>query len=420
MTAGYISAEAYSMLKPKARFHELDLNEHLLYPDNIATEIKQLFEDDATYEAICGLEQMEECLFNDDKRPYELLETLRLSSGEKVNDFLSSTGSKFFLLNYVFNNKNSLSTKAFINIDNIGAIMDFIIKYENSFVQLFTTDKVELNLTPLGSMSYNSYLDIIKTAENPIVRENSDLYSVQLPSTRMPQCTIDPNALSLENTVYKKYVVILSQLTDEEFEPFKSYFESQLANVSIRIANCVKSVGYHMFYVNYLFAKEEKLLSIRNFGKKAVYDFRQIRQLLIDHVINSIDYPDAKLKSVEGIVTAISEEIQQQQLLHNLSLQEIIGDTQYAILSKMLYGFTQKLSVRAKNAINSYTGDFIEDFVHKNKNIMDIKNIGKKSSEEILTVVQKLKEYAEKAKLKPSDEISPEKLQIMEYEIPMR
>lgn len=28
MTAGYISAEAYSMLKPKARFHELDLNEH--------------------------------------------------------------------------------------------------------------------------------------------------------------------------------------------------------------------------------------------------------------------------------------------------------------------------------------------------------------------------------------------------------
>ena len=417
MTAGYISAEAYSMLKPKARFHELDLNEHLLYPDNIATEIKQLFEDDATYEAICGLEQMEECLFNDDKRPYELLETLRLSSGEKVNDFLSSTGSKFFLLNYVFNNKNSLSTKAFINIDNIGAIMDFIIKYENSFVQLFTTDKVELNLTPLESMSYNSYLDIIKTAENPIVRENSDLYSVQLPSTRMPQCTIDPNALSLENTVYKKYVVILSQLTDEEFEPFKSYFESQLANVSIRIANCVKSVGYHMFYVNYLFAKEEKLLSIRNFGKKAVYDFRQIRQLLIDHVINSIDYPDAKLKSVEGIVTAISEEIQQQQLLHNLSLQEIIGDTQYAILSKMLYGFTQKLSVRAKNAINSYTGDFIEDFVHKNKNIMDIKNIGKKSSEEILTVVQKLKEYAEKAKLKSSDEISPEKLQIMEYEM---
>lgn len=62
--------------------------------------LSNLFEDDATYEAICGLEQMEECLFNDDKRPYELLETLRLSSGEKVNDFLSSTGSKFFLLNY--------------------------------------------------------------------------------------------------------------------------------------------------------------------------------------------------------------------------------------------------------------------------------------------------------------------------------
>lgn len=41
MTAGYISAEAYSMLKPKARFHELDLNGLSLKPWGIA--LKFLF-----------------------------------------------------------------------------------------------------------------------------------------------------------------------------------------------------------------------------------------------------------------------------------------------------------------------------------------------------------------------------------------
>ena len=417
LTAGYISVEAYAMLNPKTRFYELFLNNSLLYPDYIVTEIKQLRDDAVKYEAICGLEQMEFCLFNNDKRPYELLESLLLSSGEKVTDFLSSTGAKFFLLDYVFCNKDSLRNRAFINVDNITVIKDFIVKYENAFTRLITTGKFEQNIMTKESMSYNDYLNTIESTENHIVGEHSDLYAVQDTSSRMKLYPIDQDAVSLENAVLKKYVLILSQLTDDEFEPFKLYFESQLVNASIRLINRIKSVGYHEFYINYLFAEEEKLLSIPKFGKKSVYDFRKIRKLLIKHVVNSIDSLNADLKSTEEGETAISGEIQQKQHLQNLPLKEIIGDTHYAVLSKILYGLTQELSVRGKNAINNYKGDFIEDFVHKNWNIMNLRNIGRKTAEEIFAVVRKLKVYVEEAKLKTSEEISPENLHVMEYEM---
>ena len=416
MAAGYISAETYSVLKPKARLCNLDINEYSSYPDNIATEIRKLFEDDMTHMSICGIEQMEVCLFNDDKRPYELLETLLLYSDDKVKDFLSNVGSKFFLLDYVFSNKDSLDTRTFVNDDNISVITDFIVKYENAFVQLFTTEKDELDLITKEPIFYKPYV-LQQATENPVVGEYSESYTIKNVSSPMTQYPIDQDAVSLENIALKKYVVILSQLTDEEFEPFRMYLDNQLAGVSVRTINCIKSVGYHEFYVNYLFAKEDKLLSIRKFGKKSLFDFKQIRQHLIKHVIECVDHSGVNLDTEENLVTAISEDLQHKQLQLHLTLKEIIGDTQYAILDKILHGFIQELSVRARNAINYYPGDFIEDFVHKNKNIMDLKSIGKKSFGEIQTVVMKLKEYAEEAKVKSQEEISPEKLQIIEYEM---
>lgn len=416
MAAGYISAETYSVLKPKARLCNLDINEYSSYPDNIATEIRKLFEDDVTHMSICGIEQMEVCLLNDDKRPYELLETLLLYSDDKVKDFLSNVGSKFFLLDYVFSNKDSLNTRIFVNDDNISVITDFIVKYENAFVQLFTTEKNELDLIAKEPIFYKPYV-LQKATENSVVGEYSESYTIKNVSSPMTQYPIAQDAVSLENIALKKYVVILSQLTDEEFEPFRMYLDNQLVGVSVRTTNCIKSVGYHEFYVNYLFAKEDKLLSIRKFGRKSLFDFKQIRQHLIKHVIECIDHSGVNLNTEENLVTTISEDLQHKQLQLHLTLKEIIGDTQYAILDKILHGGIQELSVRARNAINYYPWDFIEDFVHKNKNIMDLKSIGKKSFEEIQAVVMKLKEYAEEAKAKSQEEISPEKLQIIEYEM---
>lgn len=75
MTAGYISAEVYSALKPKTHFSELNINDCLYYSYDIISEIKGLYEDEMIYNALCGIEQMENCLFNNDNRPYILLES---------------------------------------------------------------------------------------------------------------------------------------------------------------------------------------------------------------------------------------------------------------------------------------------------------------------------------------------------------
>lgn len=55
--------------------------------------------------------------------------------------------------------------------------------------------------------------------------------------------------------------------------------------------------------------------------------------------------------------------------------------------------------MRSRNAITNYHGDFIEDFVHMNMSVIALKNIGRKSSEEILKVINILKDYVEKQSL---------------------
>ena len=85
------------------------------------------------------------------------------------------------------------------------------------------------------------------------------------------------------------------------------------------------------------------------------------------------------------------------------------------MLGHALHELTSELSVRASNGINNYHGDFIEDFVHKDKDIKSLKNIGRKTEEEIVSVIIKLKELASEAM--SAGEISPEELQLMQYQM---
>ena len=128
MTAGYLSAEAYSVLKPKTHLSDLSMDDLPLLPCNIAMEIKRLCEDKVIKKSILELAQMEEWISNDDKRLYELLDLLLSSPTDKIKQFLSSTGSRYFLLNYVFSDKDNLSTQAFTSHDNIEDVSSFIIK----------------------------------------------------------------------------------------------------------------------------------------------------------------------------------------------------------------------------------------------------------------------------------------------------
>lgn len=414
MSAGYISAETYSVLEPKVFLCNININEYSSYSTNIAFEIRRLFENDSIYESICGMEQMELCMSNDDKRPYILLEMLLPSSDNKVKDFLSKIGIRTFFLDFVFSNREKLCTRLFINDDNINTIADFIDKYEEAFLKMFSTRIKGLNQTSKEQMTNKDYQIPVEETGNPIVGEYSDLYNQKNVKSRITRCSIDDDAVSSENADFKDYVVILSQLTDEEFEPFKVYLHNQLAKISIRATNCIKAIGYRDFYVNYLFAKEVKILSIRNFGKRSFYDLRQIRQSLIDYVVNCIDHLYSVSDSIKEIVHAVSEEKQQQR---HLGLKELIGEAQYFILNGILQNLIKDLSVRARNAINNYHGDFIEDFIHKDKSLMDLNNIGRKTSEEIKIVVEKLRKYAEDAKKNTEEEISQENLQVIKFQM---
>lgn len=414
MTAGYISAEAYSALKPKAHFSELNINDFSCDSYDVISEIKSLYEDEMIYNALCGIEQMENCLFNDDNRPYILLESILSSAEIRVKEFISRLGSKCFLLDYIFSSKKYLSTRAYITEDNIYAITQFVEEYENAFIKLYSGGEVLSNNTINNeAMSYND--EYKANAQTALVEESPVSYVEAKQNTRRTIVPIDDNAISLNNTIYKKFVVVLSKLTDEEFEPFNIFLDSQLPKVPVRTKNGIRAIGFQDFYVNYLFADDEKLLRIRNFGRKSVQDFNQIRPALIDHVVNTLGNIENTSESIQKVVNAVPEEVQNKESEKECTLKDMIGDTQYAKLGHALHELTSELSVRARNGINSYHGDFIEDFVHKDKDIKSLKNIGRKTEEEIASVIIKLKELASEAI--PADEISPEELQLTQYQL---
>ena len=328
MTAGYISAEAYSALKPKTHFNELNINDCSYYSCDIISEIKSLYEDEMIYNALCGIEQMENCLFNDDNRPYILLESTLSSAEIKVKEFITRVGSKCFLLDYVFSSKKYLLTRAYITDDNIYAITQFVEEYENAFIKLYSGGDELSNTIINEAMSYNDEYDTNVNTQAALAGESPVSYVKTEPNTRRTIVPIDDNAVSLNNTIYKKFVVVLSKLTDEEFEPFNIFLDSQLSKVPVRTKNGIGSIDGQDFYVNYLFADDEKLLRIRNFGRKSVHDFNQIRSVLIDHVVNTLGNFENTSESIQKVVEAVSEEVQKKESEKKSTLKDIIGDTQ--------------------------------------------------------------------------------------------
>lgn len=403
LTAGYISAETYSALKPKSHFFELNSKEYVHYRGNILREIKDLVEDIFTYKALCGIEQMEASLFVNDNRPYKLLDTLLSSSDEVVKEFLLQVGPTFFLMDYVFCSKQTLGSRYFVTENNQDVIALFIEKYEVDFFRLYMEEEISNN----EPMSYqedniaNMQTDTSFVDTNPV----TDLKTVNIPII-INIVPIDKDAISSNNIKYKKVVEILSRLTEQEFEPFRIFFERKLYTIPARTRNAINYIGYQNFYVNYLFADDVKLLSVRKLGRKSVYDFNKIRASIIDHIMRHIDQYHNGIEAIESV-----KEVQQE--AQKGTLRDILGDTQYTILENYLHELTLNVSVRARNGIVNYYGDFLDDFVHKNKDVKSLQNIGKKTEEEVSTLILRLKEFV--TKLKTVDEITPENLKIMQY-----
>lgn len=388
MTAGYISAEAYRALKPKTSLCELRFDECRNYSPRVQKCLESLFDDDDIIESLYLQEQLDQDLTSGNNQLISWIDNQIKDNYSNILEVLNQIGIKQFLAGYLFSSSRSLYTRNFITEDNLEDIRLFIYACRGAYKKILEDREGLGNLANTVEKTYfyeNSRLEEGMMASEPFEDYYNDGSSIVANISKKGHVTVDEDALSKEHPENKKYIIYLNRLDDEQFYEFEQFFEARIEEKSIRARNCITYIGLREFCVNYLFAEDLKLLNIRNFGKKSVYDLRGIREKVIEYINNSISIVDSSIKEEIKVVEEIPVV---------LTLKEKLGDAQYSALQKVLYQKVETLSVRSKNGIINYKGDFIEDFVHQGMDIKKIRFIGRKSEEEISHVVEYIKDMA--------------------------
>lgn len=411
MEAGYLSPEAYRELKPKRTQDQLSVEECCTYSDNVRMELERLFNDDRIAESLYYLEKIEQDVNQDyDLVEKQLDEALRKAS-DKARRFVNEIGKKLFLTDYMFLADSAFDSYYHIGSDNITDInklrTEFIAIYTKSGKNRMPQHSKETEGTMQGnfnkveqrksvSLSYN----IDSEDENNMVSEPFAMAEITSGEgfSYNDVFDLDINFLKSLSLVYKQYVLFLYGLDYDQFQIFEDYMLRITSNISIRLSNIVKILGVRNFYVNYLFADETKLLKVHKLGRKCVYEINTIKDEIINFVASRFNSTET-----DGIqITAI--ELHEDK--HLISLYELIGSRQYSILQLELEKLKKSLSARARNVLDTYKGDFIEDYVHNNNDIKKIKKIGKKTEYEFAYIIDILRDMVKSmSDVDVSDEI---------------
>ena len=394
MSAGYISAETYHYLLPKERLSELSISEIDGYKHQYKSELLPLFEDVDTYLAIAYMEKLDSQLREGDETPYTILIDCLCEYPVEIEHLVNDIGKGKFLREYIYCTEEALRTKSLISHENVKTV----ISLRNKFRSLF-----QLSCSGLEIDEWKSHLaDATSPAPTGTIRtsvESGEGFN----ST--DYVSVDDDAVSLSNADCKKYVLFLYSLNKEQLDSVVDFLISLLRTISIRTWNGIKYLGYREFLINYLFADSVKLLNLRNFGRKSLFEYEKIKPALIDYVIDL--YATGNTESVE-VSLKKEEDIKEFKIR---TLKERIGGGQYKLVTDLLAKLLKNASVRSKNGIKAYKGDFIEDFVDKNKDIKTINNIGRKSESEIALIINKLREFISTLNER---ELSEEELRIVE------
>lgn len=401
MQAGYLSAEAYRALYPKKNFFELSFSDCNRYDISIQFELKRLFEDSNVEESLYFLEKIEsDCESNLDELK-SILGKVITKCEKNVSSIVECITYKAFLLDYIFCTVSELKSKAFITDENISNIIALRETFRNIYCEESNTiSKLEIK---------NQITDYHK-----VVDSNNNIHSVSEPFEECEvtkglgydvkdQVEIDEDAVLDEKSDCMKYVLFLYGLDAKDFVPFFDYLRSESYKLSVRTRNGLKNIGYRNFYINYLFAKASKVLKVRNFGAKSALELDKIRQNIIDFVV--FYYGNSNTENIEK---QISKEKKQQEH-DNRSLKDILGEQQYIILQKELSNLKVNVSVRCRNAIDTYKDDFIEDFVHRKNDVKTLQNIGRKTEIEFRYIIGVLDSIIQDMDEK---ELSPEEVLI--------
>ncbi|MDD4533996.1 MAG: sigma factor-like helix-turn-helix DNA-binding protein [Prevotella sp.] len=391
MTAGYISAEAYCALKPKTYLYELKYDECRNYEPRIQKSLERLFEDENIFESLYLQEQFEQDLALGNNQFISWVNSQIKDNYTEVSKVLNQIGLKHFFTNYLFSSPESLYTRSFITEDNLEDIRLFIsdcrIVYRKILEDRDGLDPFSIISEKTNSYKNNNSEEGIMSCE-PLRDSYDDSSSIITDLHRKDYVSVDEDALSKEHPEHRKYIIYLNRLDEEQFSDFERSFRARVEEKSIRACNCITYIGVREFCINYLFANDLKLLKIRNFGKKSVYDIRGIREEVIEFINNNISNMESSSFEAE-IKVGDKKPVAP-------TLKDKLGDAQYSTLQKVLYQRVETLSVRSKNGIINYKGDFIEDFVHQGMDLKTISLIGRKSEEEITHVVEYIKDMADK------------------------
>lgn len=369
LTVGYISSETYHAVKEYGTIGNFPIENLDTFPEECQYEIKKLFLDEEIALTIALLEEADRDLEENKGVVMQVLNDVVALMN--ANAFIVQLGKKRFITDYAFCSREMLRESYAVSIHNYTDVVRFVNRFRLAYqARLVSQDDVAF----VESCSANE-VDGNQGTEGGTGFVGKD------------RIVIESNALSEQNKElsYGKYIQFLYSLNKEQFVPYEAFIMSQ--EFSPRTINCIRNIGIRNFYVNYLFASQVKLLTIRNFGKKSYFELENVKQSLIDYVIRSCQ--DSQ------IVKACEIEEKNIQKVKKHTLKEIAGEDKYQLIvakyDELLQ--TSSLSVRARNGICSYEGDFIEDFMHSHKDIKHLSKIGRKTAGEIQDFVDGFQSY---------------------------
>lgn len=369
LTVGYISSETYHAVKEYGTIGNFPIENLDTFPEECQYEIKKLFLDEEIALTIALLEEADRDLEENKGVVMQVLNDVVALMN--ANAFIVQLGKKRFITDYAFCSREMLRESYAVSIHNYTDVVRFVNRFRLAYqARLVNQDDVAF----VDSCSANE-VDGNQGTEGGTGFVGKD------------RIVIESNALSEQNKElsYGKYIQFLYSLNKEQFVPYEAFIMSQ--EFSSRTINCIRNIGIRNFYVNYLFASQVKLLTIRNFGKKSYFELENVKQSLIDYVIRSCQ--DSQ------IVKACEIEEKNVQKVKKHTLKEIAGEDKYQLIvakyDELLQ--TSSLSVRARNGICSYEGDFIEDFMHSHKDIKHLSKIGRKTAGEIQDFVDGFQSY---------------------------
>lgn len=369
LTVGYISSETYHAVKEYGTIGNFPIENLDTFPEECQYEIKKLFLDEEIALTIALLEEADRDLEENKGVVMQVLNDVVALMN--ANAFIVQLGKKRFITDYAFCSREMLRESYAVSIHNYTDVVRFVNRFRLAYqARLVSQDDVAF----VDSCSANE-VDGNQGTEGGTGFVGKD------------RIVIESNALSEQNKElsYGKYIQFLYSLNKEQFVPYEAFIMSQ--EFSPRTINCIRNIGIRNFYVNYLFASQVKLLTIRNFGKKSYFELEYVKQSLIDYVIRSCQ--DSQ------IVKACEIEEKNIQKVKKHTLKEIAGEDKYQLIvakyDELLQ--TSSLSVRARNGICSYEGDFIEDFMHSHKDIKHLSKIGRKTAGEIQDFVDGFQSY---------------------------